>query len=288
METLSFEVPILGCFYTMYIDLLKFNLQDDSFYFYSHMKNEPAITVMYCTRRTHKEIIHFLEDTPYSPLMLNQINKYKYEISFEKNYQNIEFIVHMLYSLFPQQEISMEMVLYNDHYFFGKCVYHLLDLYEMGYMSIVDVVIAHPFYTKHQTRIFTGLILVARNAYQKYNDFVELSFFKNVKNDFLRLSLDMIIQDRPHMVNKLDRIIKEMILSIPLKEEKSLRKQLWTNWKHNHDMEIKLNDLQLPLNKWKPSLFLKSISQILDMFPNYHVSPQFNLEISFSKISSSS
>ena len=124
---------------------------------------------------------------------------------------------------------------------------------------------------------------MARNPFYKYNyDYVELNFFNSVKNDFLRLSFDMLLQDRPHMRKKLNDFIKDMLSTIPLKEKETGYKKLFQDWKQYHDMEIKITDLGLPLKEWKPSLFLKSISMLLDMFPDYHISPRFNLDISIS------
>lgn len=281
METVSFQVPILGSSYTMFIDFLKFNFKNDHIVFYCHMKDTPATTTLYLTRKNHSNLIQFIGDNPFMPVLMEKINKYRHQISFEKTYDNLYSILHILRHVFPEEEkISMEIMMFHDHYYFGKCSFHLLDLYEMGYLSLVPVVVPHPFYQQYSTKIYTGLFLIARNPFHKYNyDFVELNFFNNVKNDFLRLSFDMLLQDRPHMRKKMNALIKDMLTTIPLKEEETDRKKLFQDWKQYHDMEIKMSDLQLPLKDWKPSLFLKSISKLLDMFPDYYISPRFNLDI---------
>ena len=281
MDSVSFEVPVLGSSYTMFIDFLKFHFKDDHIVFYCHLKDTPATTTLYRTRKNHSNIIQFLEDNPFMPVLMEKINKYRHHISFEKNYENINSIVHILQLLYPQETISMEIMMFHDHYFFGKCSFHLLDLYEMGYMSLVPVIIFNPFYKQYKTQIYTGIFLIARNPFQKYNyDFVEVNFFNNVKNDFLRLSFDMLLQDRHHMRKKLNSLIKDMLTTIPLKDGDNKQRKLFQDWKQYHDMEIKMSDLQLPLKEWKPSLFLKSVSKLLDMFPDYHISPRFNFDIS--------
>lgn len=281
MDTVSFEVPVLGSSYTMFIDFLKFNFKKDHIIFYCHLKDTPATTTLYQTRKNHSNIIQFIEDNPFMPVLMEKINKYRHQVSFEKNYENVHSILHILRLVFPEETISMEIMMFHDHYYFGKCSFHLLDLYEMGYLSLVPVVISNPFYVQHKTQIYTGLFLIARNPFHKYNyDFVELNFFNNVKNEFLRLSFDMLLQDRPHMRKKMNALIKDMLSSIPLKEEETGHKKLFHDWKQYHDMEIKMSDLQLPLKEWKPSLFLKSVSKLLDIFPDYHISPRFNLDIS--------
>jgi len=284
MDTVSFEVPILGSSYTMFMDFVSFNFNNDHLIFYCHAQHEPAVSTLFRTRKNHGEIIQFIEDTHHMPLLMEKINKYKYHVSFEKNYQNVQAVLQMLSVLFPAEEISMEIMLFNDYYYFGKCSFHILDLYEMGYMSLVPVVATHRFYKQFKTNIYTGLFIIARNAFEKYHyDYVELNFFNNIRGHFLRVSFDMLLQDRPFMNKKINAIIKEMLTTIPLKEdEKITQKKLFQDWKRNHDLEIKITDLQVALKEWKPSLFLKSVSKLLDMFPNYHISHRFNLDISVS------
>jgi hypothetical protein len=267
----------------MFMDFIKFNFNNDHLTFYYHSQNEPAVSTMFRTRNNHGEIIRFLEDTPHMPFLIEKLNKYKYRVSFEKNYPNVEAVLQMLALLFPINDISMEIMLFNDYYFFGKCSQHVLDLYEMGYMSLVPVEVAtHHFYKKHETHIYTGLFIIARNAFERYHfDYVKLNFFNSDRGQFLRVSLDMLLQDRPYMKNKINSIIKEILTTIPLKENEKMttQRKLFQDWKRNHDLEIKMTDLQIALKEWKPSLFLKSISKLLDMFPSYHISPRFNLDI---------
>lgn len=280
MDTLSFEVPVLGSSYVMFIDFIKFCFKDDYLVFYCHMKNEPMLGTLYKTRKHHTEIINFIEDQANPPILIERINKYKHEVSFEKKSENLEFILAMLRLLFPNEEISIETTLYNDQYMFGKCSFHLLDLYEMGYMSLVPVNVHRDknLYNKYNTKILTGLLLIARNPFYKYHyDFIELNFFNNLKNDFLRLSFDMLIQDRPSMKPKLTLIVKEMVSSIPLKEDVYIR--VATDWKHYNDMDIKMTDLKIKIKEWRPSYFLKCLSKLLDMFPNYYINPKFSIDI---------
>jgi len=278
MDTLSFHVPVLGASYAMFIDFIKFSFKDDYMVFYCHMKSEPMTGTLYKTRKNHTSIINFIQDQKNPPLLIERINKYKHEVSFEKKTENLEYIVFMLRSLFPHEEISIETTLYNDHYMFGKCSFHLLDLYEIGHMSLVPVEIENDWFHRHNPNIFTGLLLIARNPYYRYHyDFIELNFFNNLKNDFLKLSFDMLIQDRPNMKPKLSLLVKEMISSIPLKEEEYAR--INSDWKHYNDMDIRMTDLKIKLKEWRPSYFLKCLSRLLDMFPSYFINPKFNIDI---------
>lgn len=279
MDTLSFRVPVLGSSYVMFIDFIKFSFKDDYIVFYCHTKNEPMVGTLYKTRKNHTEILNFIQDHKNPPLLIERINKYKHEVSFEKKTENLEFVFSMLQSLFPNEKISIEIILYNDHYTFGKCNFHLLDLYEMGHMSLVSVDFDNHWFNRHNPNIFTGLLLIARNPFYRYQyDFIELDFFNNLRNDFLRFSFDTLIQDRPSMKPKLSTIITEMVSSIPLKEE--AHKRINTDWKHYNDMDIRMTDLNIKLKDWKPSYFLKCLSKLLDMFPNYYINPKFNIDIS--------
>lgn len=281
MESVYFEVPVLGLSYVMFFDYFKFNLEKGSILFDCYIENQPAIATLYRTRKNHSEIIQFIEDTSLLPIMMEKINKYKYEITFEKNYQNLESVINMLHLVFPDRKISLEIKLFSDHYSFGRCTLHLIDLYEMGYLTLVNVNIPQPFYQRYKTRIYTGLYIIARNPFEKYHyDSLELNFFNNIKNEFLRLSFDMMLQDQPFMKNHLNSLIKDMISTIPLNQNE--HKKLFHDWKQYHDLEIKMSDLRIPLKEWKPSLFLKSVSKLLDMFPNYFINPRFNLDISIS------
>lgn len=276
MDTISFHVPVLGSCYNMVPEFIRFYIGDNHIMFYCH-KNSAAMTILHRIRPHHNTVLKFLEDMPLLPFAVEKINKKKSRISFENTYPNIETLLHILSFLFPGTEISLEIMVYSDRYFFGRCTFHPVDLYEMGYMSMVPAVVLYPFHI--ETQIFTGILLVARNPFHKYMyDFVELCFFQNDKDKFLRLSFDMMLHDRPSAQKKIDLLIEKILITIPLKEE--LRVALSHDWKHYHDLEIKLSDLQLPLHKWQPGLFLTSISKILDMFPHYTIDTRFNLCIS--------
>jgi hypothetical protein len=279
MDTLSFRVPVLGSSYVMFIDFIKFSFKDDYIVFYCHTNNEPMVGTLYKTRKNHTEILNFIQDHKNPPLLIERINKYKHEVSFEKKTENLQFVLSMLQSLFPNEKISIETTLYNDYYTFGKCDFHLLDLYEIGHMSLVSVDFDNHWFNRHNPKIFTGLLLIARNPFYRYHyDFIELDFFNNLRNDFLRFSFDTLIQDRPSMKPKLSTIITEMVSSIPLKEEAHTR--INTDWKHYNDMDIRMTDLNIKLKDWKPSYFLKCLSKLLDMFPSYYINPKFNIDIS--------
>lgn len=280
MNLLSFDIPVLGSSYHMYIDYIKFTFNNDFIVFYNTNKNDPFITTLYKTRKNHTEIIQFLEDQLQSPIILEKINKYKHHISMDKNYDNIDYIVSMMRLLFPERPVSVQFMIYNDSYVFGRCSFHLLDLYEMGYLSLTSVDIKEPWYQRYNTHIFTGLLIVARNPFNKYAyDFIELNFFDDLRNDFLKLSFHMMVQDRPHMVPKLTLLIDQMVSTLPLKKEENIHKDILEEWKHYNDFEIKSTHFQIDLTEWKPCMFLKSLSKLLDMFPNYYISPRFNFDL---------
>ena len=279
MDTVSFHVPILGTYYTMFADFLRFHFGDDYIHFYCHA-NEPAMATLKNNRKHHNRILQFLKNTPLLPVMVEKTDRTRHQISFEKTYSNIETMLAILRRLFPDRVVSLEILLYNEHYFFGRCAYHPTDLYEMGYLSMVPVVLLHKFYQQHKTELYTGLSIIARNAFQKYvYDFVELNFFYSIKDEFLRLSFGMLLQDRPYLKNKLDSHVQEVIANLPLKEEEGYTK-LFCEWRQFHDMEVRVSDLAVPLTEWKPGLFLRSVSKLLDMFPYYFINPRFHLAIS--------
>lgn len=276
MNTISFHVPVLGSCYTMMPEFLRFYIGDNHITFYCH-KNGLTRTTLYQIRSHHSTVLKFMEDTPLLPFAVEKINKKKSILSFENTYPNIKKLLHLLRTLFPDTAVSLDIMVYNDHYFFGRCALHPVDLYEMGYMSLVHAVALSPFY--RQTQVFTGLLLVARNPFQKYMyDFVELCFFHNDKDKFLRMSFNMMLHDRPSAQTKLDLLLHNILTTIPLKED--VRATMSHDWKHYHDLEIKLSDFQLPLRKWQPGLFLTHLSKLLDMFPDYVIDTRFNLYFS--------
>lgn len=282
----SFEIPVLGSTYTMFFDYLKFHFNNDFLTFYCDLKNANIMTTLYMNRKNHDIIIEFLQRIcPTSPIYIERINNYKYYISFERNYENIDYLISIFHTIFPDHPVLIEVILYNDTYLLGRCDFHLLDLYEMGYMTLLPIrKIAYPFYKKHPTKVFTGLVLIARNPFHKYHyDFIELDFYHNLKNDFLKFSFDMLLQDRPNMYRKLDTIIREMISALPIKKGEGIYKRIFRDWKHYHDMDIKSTDLSISLNEWKPGVFLKRLSLLLDMFPDYYINPKFNLHIQTTK-----
>lgn len=286
MDILSFDISVLGASFVMLIDFIKITFKNDYILFSCHMKNEPIMTTLYRTRKHHDDIIRHLEDTPNSPIMVKKINKYRHHVSFDKNYENLQHLISMMELLFPDEDISFEVLMFNnDNYLFGKCSYHLLDLYEMGYMSLVPVDLHgkhQKLFAKYNPKVFTGLYLIARNAFNKYHyDFVEMNFFNNVRQDFFKLSFNMLIQDCPEMTNKLTKLVYQLVATIPLKEDTNIHSRINYDWKNYNDLEIKLTDLQVPLKEWENVSFLKCVSKLLDMFPNYYINPKFNIDMTF-------
>lgn len=282
MDIISFEVPTLGSSYIMQTDAIRIRFKDDHLLLYCNKKNDihiPVSTTLYRTRRNHNEIIQFLEDTPNPQFIMKKVNKYKHTVFFDRNLENLGFVMNMLTFLFPNEKMSIEFIMCGDRYEIGKCSFHLFDLYEIGYMSMVPVNIYGDFYYKYNTRIFTGVLLVARNPFGKCPyDFIELSFFNNYKQSFFKLCFDMLINSCPHLSPKINCIITKLIASIPLKEDTIVHKQIIDDWTTHHDMEIKTTDLRVPLQEWNPIIFMKHLSKLLDMFPDYYICPKFSLE----------
>lgn len=284
MDIISFEIPVLGSYYVMYSDFIRFRFKEDQLIFqskdklYDNVASSVATTILFLTRKNHHEIIHYLHNTDNPSIVIKKMNRYKYNVVMEKTFENMNFMIRMLHTLFPNEKISMD-VMCDDKYPFGRCDHHLLDLYEMGYMSLVSADFKDNFYEQHKTtRIFTGILLIARNPFQKYNyDFIELKMFCNCKHEFLRLSFDMFLQDCSHMIPNLTFIIRKMVESLPLRQEDI--KRIMNVWNKYHDMEIRTTDLTVPIVEWNPIHFLQTISRLLDMFPNYYINPKFNLDI---------
>lgn len=277
MSCLSFSVPVLGNSYTMDIDFIRFYYHRSYLMFYSHSRHEPFITNLYTTRKDHKQMIEFFQD-PMKPVYIEQVTPYKYYLSIEKKSETLDFLVSMLKELFTCSVVRIEVYFYHDHYSFGKCNHHLLDLYEMGYMTLTDVVFDRPLSFFQTSQMFTGILLTARRPFQRYNyDFLEVELSNHFR---VSLSLDMLLQDRPSMLFRVDSLVKRLMETLPLKSDRMLAKALH-DWDHYHDFEIRLFDVENPLKQWKPSLFLNALMPLLDFFPSYYMEPRFSLHLSY-------
>lgn len=226
-------------------------------------------------------IIDHLQNTKVSPLLLEKKSKRKYNLSFDLNMNNVQFICDMLKRLFNVQKIHLELGLFNASCSFGNGDLHLLDLYEMGYMSMTSII-----YDKYSfmnqlpfpIQLFTGLFVNANNPFLKFPyDFIELNYSINSDKKFLLVSLDMLLQQHPHVLPNIDAIILRIVESLPLRERSI--SCILLEWKNTFTLEIRPHDFMIPINEWKePCVFLKHISSLLDYFPPYYIEPQFHLE----------
>lgn len=282
MDILSFQIPIMGSSYIMYLDTIKFYFNNNNITFYSVFHNEPMICKLYKTYNHHKEIISFLqEEKNHSTILLERINKHKYIVSFHKNFENILFITSMLKKLFCCSHILLESCISNNQYSLGKCSFHLFDLYEMGYMSLNPVVFHYPLlFNSYETKIFTGIFLNARRPFYKYQyDYIELNYSNHLKQDFfLKLSFDMMLQDRPELIPSMTQLIGQLLKSIPFQDEKTYNKHL-KNWNTYNDLKVCHREFKISLEDWSPDLFLKVMNRLLDMFPSYYIEPKLTLYI---------
>jgi hypothetical protein len=210
------------------------------------------------------------------------MKKHKYVLSIPKHVENFSLVVSVLQQLLGESlPIHISISLVNNNYMLSKCCFHLLDFYEMGYMSFLPVVIPSSFLNHYDNvSIFTGIFLSANRPFHKYSyDYVELNFTNMFHHQdvFLDLSFEMMLQDRPELLSSITRLLSHLLETLPFREKNKPLTHL-KNWKRNHDMEI--YHYELDKTDWKPSLFLKSFSRILDMFPFYTVNPKYNFSLS--------
>jgi hypothetical protein len=279
METLSFHVPLLGMSLTMSIDFLRFHFHDKhSLVFHCNHPHDPMVAILYRTRKTHREILQFLEDTPSSPVLVEKTTKHKHIVSFDKSPGTVLFLVDMLKSLFPDHAVWFDIYVYDYRDVFGKTTHHLLDLYEMGYLTLTSVEFPRhaPLFHQPKTQVYTGLYVHARPPFQQYyHDFLELDMSLNMRRPFLRLSFRTLLTDYPDRIGPITTTILRMVQSIPLKE--NVEGSLMASWENYRDLYIFGNDLSKPLMDWQPSLFLQQISRLLDMFSDYYIDQRFSI-----------
>lgn len=282
-DMISFQIPAMGRSYQMYVKFIKFCFQDTEILFYCYYKHEPMTCSFYLDRKNHDVIIKYLEQsTQSSPILIENINPVKYIASFCNTSDNIHYVIQMFRQLFSCCEMSVDIGLYNDYYFMDRCSFHLFDLYELGFMSFLPLVVNnHSIFNQYQPHIYTGIFLNALHPFSKYQypDYIEMNMTSHVPV-FLKLSLAMTLRDRPDLLPSLTVLIHQIMNVIPFKNSKQRYKNIKKNWKNNHTLKIYSCDLSTPMQDWKPTLFLKYMSRLLDIFPNYYIDPTFHMNIS--------
>lgn len=281
MEFISFEIPVMGTSYFMYVSKIKFSFQTKTLCFTNRHPDQPMVCSLYWKVPHHQQLVSFLEQQHPSPFLLLKpiLKKHKYVLSIQKNVESFSLVVSILQQLFVESlPLYVSISLVNNNYMLSKCCFHLLDFYEMGYMSLLPVVVASSSFLNQydNVSIFTGIFLSANRPFHKYSyDYVELNFTNMFHHQdvFLDLSFEMMLQDRPEFVSCLTRLLSHLLETLPFREKNKPLTHL-KNWKQSHEVEI--YHYELDKTDWKPSLFLKSFSRILDMFPFYNVHPKYN------------
>lgn len=279
MDTFLFNIPVLGISAWMYLDLVKIH-------FHNHclvvrIDNHLLLyTNLYTTNKMHKHIIdHLLRlDFHTCRFLVEKLNPFKYAISFSCH--DLPVFTSMLKQLFSCQTVRLQLgVSNNSVHGLGSCSFHLLDLYEIGYMSHTPIILRYPrsLPWKTKPRVFTGLIIRAQNPYQRYPyDFVELNFSIYPYKDFFSLCFDTMLHDRPDRMRPMTLVISNILDSIPFKNPHGAKKSL-RHWKNFQELKIDHRDISIV--HWKPGVFLKDLSKLLDIFSSYFIDYRFNLEL---------
>lgn len=282
MDILSCELPVLGMQCIMNTDFIRFRINEKphrNFVFRRNKRGIP-ICVLYNKRSPHQMIIDHLQKMEFPPLLLEKKNKHKYYLSFDWNECNIQFLCGMFQHLFSPQKIQLEVGVFSVQNVFGRKEFHLLDLYEMGYMSMTPVHHNDPFLNDFPCQMFAGLFVRADNPFLKCPyDFVELDFSHNPCNKFLTVSLDMLAHHRPQLMPTLNAIINRIVESLPIRDPR----YIMLEWNNTYEFEIRSHDFLLPVCEWKPCLFLKHLSRLLDYFPSYYIDQRFHVEATMFK-----
>lgn len=279
MDAFLFHIPVIGISAWMFLNSVKLTFHNHNLILYID-DNLILYTALYTTHKVHKKLIeHFLQLDAHCPFLLEKINPYKYIVSLPSS--SLFLLTDMLKKVFSCDDILLQMRVDNNLVRgLGSCSFHLLDLYEMGYLTRTPITLHHPRSIPLQAHphVFTGLLIRARNPYQLYPyDMVELDFSTPHSNkEFLTICLDTLLHDRPDRMPPTTLIIANILQSIPFKnphvEKKTLR-----HWKSYQELKVDHRDISL--SHWKPGVFLKDFSKLLDMFPSYVIDYRFSLEL---------
>lgn len=278
MDTFLFDIPVLGISTWMFLDLVKIKFHNH--YIVLRIDNHLILyTNLYTTNKMHKRIIdHLLRLDFHSCFLVEKLNPFKYVVSLSSHALSV--FTNTLKQLFSCQTLLVQLgVSNNSVHGLGSGSFHLLDLYEIGYMSHTPIILRHPrsLPWKTKPRIFTGLVIRAQNPYQRYPyDFVELNFSIYPYKDFFTLCFDTMLHDRPDRMRPMTLLISNILGSIPFKTPHGAKKSL-RHWKSFQELKVDHRDISI--SNWKPGVFLKDVSKLLDIFPSYVIDYRFNLEL---------
>lgn len=278
MDAFLFHIPVVGISAWMFLNSVKIKFHHHHLFLYID-DDLILYTAFYTTHNVHKQVIeHLLRLGTYCPFLMEKTNPYKYIVSLPSS--SLFMFTDMLKKIFSCDDILLEMGVSNNLVRgFGSCSFHLLDLYEMGYMTRTPIVLHHPrlLPLKTQPHIFTGLTVRARNPYQRYPyDVVELDFCVHTNKEFLNICLDTMLHDRPDRMRPTTIIVSSILKSIPFKSPHVAKKTL-RHWKGYQELKVDHRDISI--SHWKPGVFLKDLSKLLDIFPSYFIDYRFNLEL---------
>ena len=278
MDTFLFHIPVLGISSWMFLNSVKLTFHTHKLTLYID-DNLILCTALYTTHKVHKQVIeHLLHLGIHCPFLLEKINPYKYIVSLPST--SLLILTDMLKKLFSCDNVLMQMCVDNNLVRgLGSCSFHPLDLYEMGYMTRTPITLHHPRSIPLQTHphIFTGLVIRAHNPYQRYPyDVVELNFSLYTNKEFLTICFDTMLHDRPDQMRPITQIIFNILQSIPFKHPHFQKKTL-RHWKSYQELKVEHRDISI--SHWKPGVFLKDFSRLLDIFPSYTVDYRFSLEL---------
>jgi hypothetical protein len=280
MDAFHFYTPLLGKGHIMFADIFRFRIDSNKHLsFYSHHRNEPFRCSLFARQSHHKKVICYLECVKTPPVRLEKISKRKHMLTADKNINNIRFIVAMIREVFSLQEVPVEVCVGADDNYMGRCDFHLLDLYEMGYMTHAPVVLHHPsVFSRYNPSAYTGIFLHANNPLHRHpEDYMELELSCHSQNNFLLISLENLLLDRPEFAVRINPIIASLLQSIPLHTNKPLRK-LMEEWELYFWVEVRPYNLSIPIADWKPGVFLQHFTRLLDIFHSYTLTKKFSID----------
>ena len=276
MQPIDLFVPTIGRNFLFYIYNIKFSFGNNFITFYYSSSNNTFTTTLKRQYDCHNKLVIHLKD------VLNTSSKKERQFALGKHaskniyylrFSNLNYMYKLLSNLF-QSRVVLDFYFENtDRYNIG-CDFHLVDLYEMGYLSRTDV-LYKPIMKSSKSTIFTGLKIYAFKPYgvpMYQYDYVHLCYSHNT---FLfSVVLDSLIQNKPYLHSKLTSIIVKIVNEIPLTEKAIQRNELGF-WDQYQQLEISQKDLYCNIDEWRPYFFLKHFTKLLDIFPSYNIVPDF-------------
>lgn len=278
MDVCSYHVPLLGQSFFMFVDAVRFHVSDGkSLSFYNDRKNEPLKCPLFTRHAHHKKVITFLEEST-THLHIEKKSKRQHMLSVDKHMDNLRFVASMIKTLFDNENVYVEVCVNADDNYMGRCEFHLLDLYEMGYATHTPALVARPAaFARHDPHVYTGFLLHANNPLQHFpEDYVHLELSCVNQHNFFLLSLENMASHRPDIVAALTPVIGNLIRSIPLHSRKSHAAFL-QDWEDYHWVEVRPHHLAIPIRQWTPGRFLHHFARILDLFHAYTLTRRFSL-----------